>query len=243
MNRNQLYLSTIDSRAGALARKYGLGVEIADYCTAVNIDRFREQTAAALEQQLEQISRRLLHGPFNELFPCAIDPLAREQALALTQEYGGKKLILHGGFHPKLYYPCWYVEQSTLFWREFLEKHSGNYEICLENVLEEEPETLRSIVSQVNDPRLRLCLDVGHVNAYSSVSAGDWIACWGELLSHTHLHNNDGTADTHSALWDGALDIISLMQALPSGATATLELPEIGENISWLEENALLSPV
>ena len=250
MNRNQLFLSTIDSQAGSLARKYGLGVEIADYCTAVNIDRFREQTAAALEQQLEQISRRLLHGPFNELFPCAIDPLARklaafrfEQALALTQEYSGKKLILHGGFHPKLYYPCWYVEQSTLFWREFLEKHSGNYEICLENVLEEEPETLRSIVSQVNDPRLRLCLDVGHVNAYSSVSAGDWIACWGELLSHTHLHNNDGTADTHSALWDGALDIISLMQALPSGATATLELPEIGENISWLEENALLSPV
>ena len=92
MNRNQLYLSTIDSQAGALARKYGLGVEIADYCTAMNIDRFREQTAAALEQQLEQISRRLLHGPFNELFPCAIDPLARklaafrfEQALALTR--------------------------------------------------------------------------------------------------------------------------------------------------------------
>lgn len=250
MNRNQLFLSTIDSQAGSLARKYGLGVEIADYCTAMNIDRFREQTAAALNHQLEQISRRLLHGPFNELFPCAIDPLARklaafrfEQALALTREYGGKKLILHGGFHPKLYYPCWYVEQSVLFWREFLENHPGDYEICLENVLEEEPEMLRSIVSQVNDARLRLCLDVGHVNAYSSVSVEDWIACWGELLSHTHLHNNDGTADTHSALWDGTLDIKSLIHSLPSGATATLELPEIGENVSWLAENALLSPL
>ena len=102
---------------------------------------------------------------------------------------------------------------------------------------------LRSIVSQVNDARLRLCLDVGHVNAYSSVSVEDWIDCWGELLSHTHLHNNDGTADTHSALWDGTLDIKSLIHSLPSGATATLELPEIGENVSWLAENALLSPL
>lgn len=38
MNCNQLYLSTIDPGAGALARKYGLGVEIADYCTAMNMD-------------------------------------------------------------------------------------------------------------------------------------------------------------------------------------------------------------
>ena len=236
MNRNQLYLSTIDSQAGALARKYGLGVEIADYCTAMNIDRFREQTAAALEQQLEQISRRLLHGPFNELFPCAIDPLARklaafrfEQALTLTQEYGGKKLILHGGFHPKLYYPCWYVEQSTLFWREFLEKHPGNYEICLENVLEEEPETLRSIVSQVNDPRLRLCLDVGHVNAYSPVDAAEWLRRCAPWISHFHLHNNNGTRDAHDPLFRGSIpmeELLTLAGELCPEATFTLELPD-----------------
>ena len=249
MNQNQLYLSTIDENAGALARKYGLGIEIAHFCTALNLDFYRERTEAAVEAQVSGVHQRLLHGPFNELFPCAIDPKARElaafrydQALQLMREYGAKKLILHGGYHPKLYYPCWYVEQSVLFWREFLEKHPGNYEICLENVLEEEPEMLFSIVSQVNDPRLRLCLDVGHVNAYSSIPAEDWIGHWGTLLSHAHLHNNCKDADTHSALWDGTLNIPKLMNALPKDATATLELPEIGENIRWLAENGLLAP-
>ena len=107
--------------------------------------------------------------------------------------------------------------------------------------MEEEPETLLSIVCQVNDPRLRLCLDVGHVNAYSPVKAEEWIARWGELLSHTHLHNNHGDADTHSALWEGSLEIKALMEALPGHTTATLELPEIGENLSWLAKNGLLS--
>ena len=250
MDSNQLYLSTIDPKAGCLARKYGLGVEIADYCTAMNMDDNFEATDTALREQLSGIARRLFHGPFNELFPCAIDPLARKladyrfgQALTLSKRYGAQKLILHGGYNPRLYFPCWYEQQSILFWRSFLESHPENFEICLENVLEEDPELLRSIVSQVNDPRLRLCLDVGHVNAYSSVSAEDWITCWGELLSHAHLHNNDGTADTHSALDRGTLQMETLISALPENTTATLELPEIGESIPWLMENALLPSV
>ena len=80
MNSNQLYLSTIDPSAGELAKKFGLGVEIADFCTAANMDEHFAKTRSFLEGKLEGIPRRLLHGPFNELFPCAIDPLARKLA-------------------------------------------------------------------------------------------------------------------------------------------------------------------
>lgn len=247
MNVDRLYLSTIDPEAGKLARIFGLGIEIADYCTAVNLDEAFSQTDEKLQKQLANVPRRLLHGPFNELFPCAIDPLARrlaafryDQALNLSQRYGAAKLILHGGYSPRLYFPSWYVEQSVLFWREFLDLHPGNYEICLENVMEEEPELLRSIVSQVDDPRLGLCLDVGHVNVYSRIPAEKWLACWGEFLSHAHLHNNDGTADTHSALNQGSLPMALLIDALPSAATATLELPQIGGSIQWLKNQGLL---
>lgn len=244
---NQLYLSTIDPRAGDLAREHRLGVEIAAFCTAENMDARLEETDAALREQLSGVSRRLFHGPFNELFPCAIDPLAKKlaayrygQALALSERYGAEKLILHGGFSPRLYYPCWYVEQSVPFWCHFLESHPGNYEICLENVMEEEPESLLAIVSQVNDPRLRLCLDVGHVNVYSRTPARDWIDCWGEYLSHAHLHNNHGDADTHNSLDDGTLPMEALIAALPPAATATLELPQIGGSIQWLADRSLL---
>jgi sugar phosphate isomerase/epimerase len=34
----------------------------------------------------------------------------------------------------------------------------------LENVLEDSPDELIGIVQGVNDPRLRLCLDIGHAN-------------------------------------------------------------------------------
>ena len=248
LNRNQFFLSTIDPMAGQLARENGLGVEIAEYCTACNLDDFFPETDASVQKQISGVNHRLLHGPFNELFPCAIDPLARKlaayryrQSLSLAERYQAEKVILHGGYNPKLYYPCWYMEQSVLFWKQFLEENPGNYKICLENVLEEEPEMLLSIVRQVDDPRLSLCLDVGHVNAYSKIPAESWIESWGEHLCHVHAHNNDGSADTHSALDQGTLKLEAILQTL-THATVTLELPQIGGAIGWLEEKGVLEP-
>lgn len=246
LNRNQAFLSTIDPVAGQLARENGLGVEIAEFCTASNLDDSFSETDAAVQRQISGVPHRLLHGPFNELFPCAIDPLARKvaafryrQALELAQRYQAEKVILHGGYNPRLYFPCWYTEQSVLFWKQFLEENPGNYQICLENVLEEEPEMLLSIVRQVNDPRLSLCLDLGHVNAYSPTPAESWIESWGNHLSHVHVHNNDGTADTHSALDCGTLNLEAILQSL-THVTVTLELPQIGGAIGWLAEKGVL---
>lgn len=246
LTRERLYLSTIDPNAGTLARKYGLGLEIAEYCTAYNLDDHFAETDSCVTKEIANVGGLVFHGPFNELFPCAIDPLARKlaayryaQADEAATKYGAKKLILHGGFHPKLYYPCWYVEQSVLFWRTYLEAHPDTLPICLENVLEDTPEMLLGIVRQVDDPRLRLCLDVGHANAYSGIPAQTWIQTWGEYLSHTHIHNNDGSADTHSALDSGTLPMEEILNLLPE-ATVTLELPEIGGAVDWLIEKEIL---
>ena len=102
MIRDRLYVSTIDREAGKVARQYGLGIEIAEFCTAWNMDRELSAVEKTLEETLTGVSRRVLHGPFNELFPCAIDPKARQlaafrfsQAAALAQAYGAGKLVLH----------------------------------------------------------------------------------------------------------------------------------------------------
>lgn len=243
--RDRLYLSTIDPAAGNVARQYGLGVEIAEFCTAWNMDRELPTVEKTLEETLTGISRRVLHGPFNELFPCAIDLKARElaqfrfsQAAALAREYGAAKLVLHGGFNPQMYYPQWYVEQSILFWREFLTKLPEGLTVCVENVLEPTPDMLLDIVRGVEDSRLRLCLDVGHVNAYSKIPAKTWIEESGEYLSHLHIHNNDGTWDTHSALYEGTLPIRELLEIAmgQEGVTATLELPDCLPSVKWLLE-------
>jgi len=243
--RDRLYLSTIDPEAGNVARHYGLGIEIAEFCTAWNMDRELSATKKNLEDTLRGVRKRVLHGPFNELFPCAIDPKARElaqfrfsQAAALAREYGAAKLVLHGGFNPQMYYPQWYVEQSILFWREFLEKLPKGLTVCVENVLEPTPDMLLDIIRGVEDPRLRLCLDVGHVNAYSKIPAKTWIEESGEYLSHLHIHNNDGSWDTHSALFEGTLPIRELLDLAMgrAGVTATLELPDCLPSVKWLLE-------
>ena len=243
--RDRLYLSTIDPAAGYVARQYGLGIEIAEFCTAWNMDRELPAVEKTLKETLTGVSRRVLHGPFNELFPCAIDLKARElaqfrfsQAAALAREYGAAKLVLHGGFNPQMYYPQWYVEQSILFWREFLTKLPEGLTVCVENVLEPAPDMLLDILRGVENPRLRLCLDVGHVNAYSKIPAKTWLTECGAYLSHLHIHNNDGTWDTHSALYEGTLPIRELLEIAmgQEGVTATLELPDCLPSVKWLLE-------
>lgn len=246
MERERLYISTIDPEAGAVARQYGLGIEIAEFCTAWNMDTRLPQTEEKLSSTLDGVFRRTLHGPFNELFPCAIDPKARElagsryrQAIALARQYGAKKVVLHGGYNPWLYYPQWYREQSIGFWREFLPDVPGDMEICLENVLEETPDMLLAIVQAVDDPRLKLCLDVGHCNAYSERPVQAWLEVSAPFLSHLHIHNNDGTGDTHSPIWEGTIqmrELLEQVQVLCPKATATLELMQSRSSVQWLLE-------
>ena len=249
MRRENIYLSTIADDASKIARKYGLGIEIAEYCTAWNMDDEFTATDASVQVKLDGIERKVLHAPFNELFPCAIDRKARalaadryRQAIELAKRYGSTKVIIHGGYNPWIYYPVWYVEQSILFWKEFL-KEDPSVEIVLENVLETEPQWLLDIAKGVDDPRLKLCLDIGHVNAYSKIPLMDWLESWATYLSHFHIHNNDGSRDQHNALNDGNIpmkDFLLRAEELCPNATFTFELMKDEPSMKWLAENGLI---
>ena len=250
ISRERLYLSTLAPDAAELARSRGLGVELAEYCTAYNMDREFAGTDAVVQAELRGNPRRILHAPFNELFPCAIDPEARalaarryRQALALAVGYGAEKVVIHSGYAPMFYYDCWFEEQSILFWRDFLKEIPDGITVCLENVLETRAEPLLHIVEAVGDRRLRICLDVGHVNAYSREPVEDWLRAYAPWLSHFHLHNNRGSVDTHSHLAEGTIDMASLLGealALCPAASFTLETTQAGSNLEWLEEQGLV---
>ena len=249
MRRENIYLSTIADDASKIARKYGLGIEIAEYCTAWNMDDEFTATDASVQVKLDGIERKVLHAPFNELFPCAIDKKARalaadryRQAIELAKRYGSTKVIIHGGYNPWIYYPVWYVEQSILFWKEFLKEDPG-VEIVLENVLETDPQWLLDIVKGVGDPRLKLCLDIGHVNAYSKIPVMDWLENWAPYLSHFHIHNNDTSWDSHSPLTEGGIPMKELLEKaslLCPNATFTLELMEAEASVRWMADNGLI---
>ena len=129
-----------------------------------------------------------------------------------------------------------------MFWKEFLQDDPG-IQIVLENVLEETPDMLLEIVKGVDDERLRLCLDIGHVNAYSEIPVMDWLVAWTPYLSHFHIHNNDGSFDSHNALNDGNIPVKYLLlhaEYMCPDATLTLELLQDEPSVRWLKENELL---
>ena len=249
MKRENIYLSTIASDAEQVAKEYGVNLEIAEFCTAWNMDEKFDEVDKDVQKKMEGISKSLLHAPYNELFPCAIDKKARalaaeryRQAIDLAKRYGASKVIVHGGYNPWIYFPVWYTEQSVLFWKEFLQEDPG-VEIVLENVLETEPEWLLDIVKGVDDPRLKLCLDIGHVNAYSKIPVMEWLESWAPYISHFHIHNNDSSWDTHNALDDGNIPMKELLrraEELCPNASFTLELMEDQSSMVWLEENGLI---
>ena len=248
MKKENVYLSTIASDAAPLAREHGLGLEIAEFCTAWNMDEKFTGVDGVVKKKLEGISLSTLHAPYNELFPCAIDKKARalaaeryRHAARLAKRYGATKLVIHGGYNPWIYFPVWYVEQSILFWKEFLQEDPG-VEIVLENVLETEPQWLLDIVKGVEDSRLKLCLDVGHVNAYSPIPVMDWLSSWAPYLSHFHIHNNDTSRDQHNPLQEGTIPMKALLDRIDRlcpDATIALELLNAGSSVKWLLENTM----
>ena len=247
MKKERLFLSTIADDAVQTAREFGLGVELAQFCLAENMDKTPPDVQASLDAAL-QMPRRVLHAPFAELCPAAIDPLVRAvtrrrflQAAALAKRYGAEKMVVHSGFIPLVYYPEWFAPQSAAFWREFLNDVDG-LTLCVENVMETSPDALRQIAEQVNDPRLRICFDVGHAFCQSGDLA-PWLDALAPYISHVHLHNNHGSFDEHLGLPDGTLDmaaVIRQLEALAPQATYTLEVRSARASVEWLLEEGLL---
>lgn len=243
----EINLATIDEHAMELAEKYDLGIELDQFCTAMYMD---PPDFAIWDADARRFlpRARVFHGPFNELFPCAIDPKVRaismeryNQAYHLMKQYGLKKMVLHGGFIPKVYYPVWYIEQSIIFWKEFLSDKADDFTVCLENVLEPDPSYLVEIAAGVDDKRCCLCLDTGHANVerVSNISILDWVKAFAPYLSHLHLHNNDGTWDHHKNLSEGTIpmeEVLDLLDELAPSASITFEnVDDSEESILWYQ--------
>ncbi len=250
MKRKQWYISTVDRDAQDYAREHGLGLEIAEYCSAYNMDDYFDQVHPSVADKLNGISSRVLHAPFNELFPCAIDPKARElarfryrQAMKLAVEYGAEKIVIHAGYNPRLYYPVWYTAQTADFWKDFAYEIPEGLTVCLENVFEEEIDMFLDIFKELDDPRIRICLDIGHVNTYSDAPVEEWVRQCAPYISHFHIHNNDRDADTHQNFHEGTIDmkhLLELADELCPAATYTIEVVESEASVKWLAESGLI---
>ena len=249
MEKDKIYIATFSEGAKEAAERYGFGLELDHLCISENLNE--ENREKITEEMTKAAAGRsaIVHGPFTELIPCAIDERARElamkrhmESIEICRELGVRKLILHSGWIPSMYFPSWQVERSVEYWKELVTKAGKDFTICVENVFEAEPDTLMEIIDGAGDPRLKICLDVGHANAVKTTGiVEEWIEKMGERIGHFHLHNNDGGSDSHGELTDGALDmerILRLAEKRCPYATYTIESRKCEKSAAWLAARA-----
>ena len=241
-----LLLSTIGKDAAKLAREHGLGIEIADFSYAVNMDEDFAYWNAVTTENLCDITNRAFHAPYSELCPAAVDPLALEvtskrlrQALTLSRSYDIGRMVVHSGYIPKIYVKSWFTDRSVSFWRDFLTVVPQDFALLLENTFEESPDMLLDIVEAVGDARFQICLDVGHAAvAGHAVSVVNWIEAVSPYLSHAHIHNNNLAEDLHAPPGDGSINMraaIDRILELRPNTTLTAETQDLHSALSWFK--------
>jgi len=250
--RNRLYVSTVAEDAAAVAEAYHIGIELAEFCTAANMDDNFSEWDEKAREKMKSAGHHILHAPFNELCPAAIDPLVLDiakkrykQAYDLARSYRISRMVVHSGYVPFVYFKEYFVTRSTQFWKEYLSDKPADFMLMLENVLEDSPDELISIVRGVNDPRLRLCLDMGHANiTKNGITMEDWINNVLPYLGHVHVHNNFGWPDSHGAPENGEMDMEALLRLIIDGApeaTLTLEIRDTcRSSVEWMASKGFI---
>ena len=261
MKRN-IYLATFSNDALEVITKYGIGIEYNQFCISSTLDPERvDKTVAAMKKEAVECGladadgevipeMAVVHGPFTEICPQSIDHMAVDMAFVrLNQTYeatralGIHRLVVHSGFIPLIYFKEWHVKQSIKFWKKFMQDKPDDFNIYIENVLDDEPDSLIEIVNGIDDPRVKLCLDIGHANVVTvpEYTVIDWIKKMGPKIGHFHLHNNDGTGDQHGPVMKGSMDINKVIKAIDEycseDVTFTVESRECDESIRWLLDN------
>ncbi len=138
-------------------------------------------------------------------------------AISLARQVRASLVVFHSLYNPLVAGPdhARWVARSAGFWENLL-PFAEEMDACfvIENCWEDKPDHIVALLDAVGSPRLKACLDVGHVNAWSSLPPADWIKSLGGHLRHLHLHDNHGRFDEHLAVGKGKIDFQAVFQAL-----------------------------
>lgn len=91
--------------------------------------------------------------------------------------------------------------------------------ICLENMpFREFPlsscEAIMALIKDINSPAIKFCFDTGHAN-YHGDPLGESVRKIGsEYLRILHVHDNDGSGDSHLPPYEGTIDWGKFIEAL-----------------------------
>ena len=256
--RNNIFIATFSYGAVDVIKEHKLNIEINHTCISEELNpENRENLLAAIRRDIEETGaeRIIVHGPFTEIIPAAIDGRSRdfartrlEEAWEVCRDIGAESMVVHTGWIPFMYFKEWQSEKAASFWQDFMKDKPEHFRIFVENVLDDEPYMLADMMKQIEDKRIGLCLDVGHALAagHDMIKMEEWIRVLGPYLGHFHIHNNHGDRDAHGglSLEDGILDYNQVFtwirQYCSPDVTFTIESRDCAGAVKWLTEQGYL---
>lgn len=154
-----------------------------------------------------------LHGAFMDINVASNDPEIRAVSQARCREscilavgLGASQVVFHSSAYPYLD-DDHVLDNWAMMCTEVYLPMAEEFQltICIENCLDQTPKGLRKLMEYSHSPKVRVCLDLGHVN-YSPTPLEEWIAELGPYVDSLHLSDNRGQMDEHLPLGEGTVD-------------------------------------
>lgn len=188
--------------------------------------------------------RYAVHAPTSDLNIAIPNERMRQASLrviadlaAVCDDIGAERLVIHPGFCMER--GIWAASEAALLSSlrdlsriqedvavTFAVENMGSWECCHFR----DP----GLLPVLDDLGLGFALDVGHARLTGNLDA---FLREGRPV-HLHLHDNHGTMDEHAACGSGCIDFSAVRSALPSSATAVVEVLKptaVGESLAYLE--------
>lgn len=204
-----------------LCKKNNLGIEVQSFSNPY-IEEKREIIERYKKVLPEIKYGKSYHAPFWDLnlgtkIKELQDAMMKmyNEAYSIAKQLNCTEMIIHANYRPGTdWYDGW-IHRAKSFLEEFLKDKDDLIRICIENQFESDSELFIRLIDEINDSRVKICLDIGHVNANSNMTLEDWIKTLNTRIAQYHLHNNHGKQtvygynkdDEHLAIDDGTIDI------------------------------------
>lgn len=205
-----------------LIKQHRLNLEI--YFPSSALDSLGPGDIERLKETLDHRPSLSIHAPFMDMSPGAVDVKVRavtierfSRILDIAEILLPEAIVFHSGYEKWRYahrVDIW-LEGSLLTWRPIIERAAGiGTRIAIENIFEDEPSNLHSLMQELHSKYFGICFDTGHCNLFSKVSLDDWIESLGPYIFELHLHDNDKSFDQHLPIGDGNFDFRTLFSSL-----------------------------
>lgn len=205
-----------------LLEREGISPEI--YFPSSSLDTITERDILSLKKGLDYTSSISIHAPFMDLSPGAVDSRVREVTVArfshildISEVLRPVTIVFHSG------YEKWKYAHKTDVWLEgcmktwpalIMRAKDLGVRIAIENIFEDEPSNLVLLMRELHSENFGLCFDSGHCNLFTRIPLSEWLDMLSPYIFELHIHDNDGTFDSHLPIGEGTFDFDFLFSRL-----------------------------